>query len=277
MGNNLLNHLVLALLTGGTLVFASCRQNGEDPQATIEAASAEDNALAEGEFASVDAFVEDASAAEPLLNGRVAAAESLPTCATTSFDQATRTLTIDFGTTNCLCRDGLNRRGKVIAVFNGKRGEAGASVTTTLQDYFVNDNQLTGTKVRTSLGGNKVSITVSGASIVTPRGTATWQADRVAEKVAGFDTPRIADDVWLISGGSSGINRRGVAYTAVIEQPLKRVLSVGCARNFVSGIITLTNERGGTLSLNYDPVGGEPCDKIAEVTVNGRKKTIQLR
>lgn len=276
MRNRPFNQFVLMLLLGSTLAFTAC-QREDEAQAAIEVESAEDNALAEGEFTSVDAYVEDVAAVEPLLDGRVAAAESMPSCATTSFNKDTRTLTIDFGTTNCLCRDGLNRRGKIIAVFNGRHGEVGSSVTITLHNYFVNDNQLTGTKVKTYLGDRKVSVVVTGASIVTPHGTATWQANRVIEKIAGYDTRHIADDVWLITGEASGINRRGIAYTAVIEQPLKRVLSPGCARNFVSGILTITNQRGGTMSVNYDPVGGEPCDKIAEVTVNGRKRIIQLR
>ncbi|GAB3194375.1 hypothetical protein GCM10027293_02510 [Pontibacter aydingkolensis] len=264
------------LLLGSTLTFTACQREDES-QAAIEAESAEDNALTEGEFTSVDAYVEDASAAEPLLAGNMALAESLPACATSSYNRDTRTLTIDFGTTNCTCRDGLNRRGKIIAVFDGKYGEVGSSVTITPQNYFVNDNQLTGTKVKTYLGNRKISVVVTGASLTTPRGTATWQANRIIEKIAGYDTPRISDDVWLITGEASGVNRRGVAYTAVIEQPLKKVLAPGCARNFVAGVLTITNERGGILSLNYDPVGGEPCDKIAEVTVNGRKKIIQLR
>ena len=276
MKNRLLNLLVLLLL-GSTFVITACQREDEDTQAAIEAESAEDNALAEGEFTSLDSFVEDASAAEPLLAGSMATAESLPSCATTSYNRDTRTLTIDFGTSNCLCRDGLYRRGKLVAVFNGTYGTVGSSVTITPQNYFVNDNQIAGTKVRTYLGNRKMSVVVTGASITTPKGTATWQANRVIEKIAGYDTPRIADDVWLITGEASGVNRRGVAYTAVIEQPLKKVLSFGCARNFVSGVLTITNQRGGTLSVNYDPIGGEPCDKVAEVTINGRKRLIQLR
>ncbi|MBC5994947.1 hypothetical protein [Pontibacter cellulosilyticus] len=276
MKNRLLNLFVLLLL-GSTFILTACQRDNEDAQAAIEAESAEDNALAEGEFTSLDSFVEDASAAEPLLAGSMATAASLPSCATTSYNRDSRTLTIDFGTTNCLCRDGLYRRGKLVAVFNGSYGEVGSSVTITPQNYFVNDNQIAGTKVRTHLGNRKMSVVVTGASITTPKGTATWQANRVIEKIAGYDTPIITDDVWLITGEASGVNRRGVAYTAVIEQPLKKVLSFGCARNFVSGVLTITNQRGGTLSVNYDPIGGEPCDKVAEVTINGRKKLIQLR
>ena len=276
MKKHLFNFLTLMLL-GSTLAITAC-QRMDDAQAALEVESAEDNAVAENELTSIDSFVEDAAAAEPLLAGSMAAAESLPSCASASYNKDTRTLTIDFGTTNCLCRDGLTRRGKIVAVFNGPFGAVGSTVTITPQNYFVNDNRIQGTKVKTNLGNRKVSVVVTGASITTPEGaTATWQANRVIEKIAGYDTPRISDDVWVITGEASGVNRRGIAYTAKIEQPLKKVLSFGCARNFVSGILTITNERGGTLSVNYDPVGGEPCDKIAEVTINGRKKIIQLR
>lgn len=276
MRKQFLNFLSLMLL-GSTLAITAC-QREDDTQAAIEVESAEDNAMAENELTSMDSFVDDASAAEPMLAGSASSAESLPSCATASYNRDTRTLTIDFGSTNCLCRDGLNRRGKIVAVFSGKFGDVGSSVTITPQNYFVNDHHIQGTKVKTILGNRKVRVVVTNASITTPDGaTATWQANRVIEKIAGYDTPRISDDVWLITGEASGVNRRGIAYTAKIEQPLKKVLSFGCARNFVSGILTITNERGGTLSINYDPTGGEPCDKIAEVTINGRKKIIHLR
>ncbi|WP_242926412.1 hypothetical protein [Pontibacter vulgaris] len=277
MKTGFLNRLPLMLAFGCTLVFAGCQKDEETSDQSLDVESAEANAMAETEFTSLDEFVTDVAKAEPEADGRIAVAASLPGCATATFNKEARTIIIDFGTTNCTCPDGLKRRGKIVASFSGTPFTVGSSFTVTLQDYFVNDNQLKGTKVSTYLGNHKISVKVSDASITTPGGTATWSADRVIEQVAGTGTLLLSDDVWQVTGSAAGVNRKGIAYTAEIKQPLKRVLSAGCARNFVAGIISITNTNGKTMELNYDPTGKEPCDKIAEVTINGKAKLITLR
>ncbi|NDK56465.1 hypothetical protein [Pontibacter fetidus] len=262
--------------TACLLVFAGC-QKEDDPQ-QLETDTVETEAITESEFTMADNFVEEAGNDDEFMNGRVAAATgSLPACATRTFNRETRTLTIDFGNTNCLCRDGRNRRGKIVASFNGPRYTAGSSVTITLLDYYVNDNHLTGTKTKTWVNANKVNVVVQDASIETARGTAYWEANRIIERIAGADTRILTDDIYLISGSSEGVNRQGVAFNTTIAQPLKLVLAETCVRNFVAGVVKTVTERGNTFVLNYDPIGGEPCDKIAEVTVNGRSKQIELR
>ncbi|WP_439881026.1 hypothetical protein ACSX1A_17995 [Pontibacter sp. MBLB2868] len=272
---HLSKQLPFVLLLGSALAFTACQK--EEVQESVDVESAEANAIADLEMSNVDGFVEDMVNTEPQLNGRVAAPESLPSCATRSYNTDTHTMTIDFGTTNCLCNDGKTRRGKIVSVFEAKPSVAGARVTTTLVDYYVNDMRHTGTRIVTYTSRHNKTVVVRDASVVTPGGTISWAAERTIERVAGRDTPQLSDDVFLFSGRATGVNRRGVAYTTVTEQPLKRVMAAGCARHFVSGIIVIKNENGNTLKLNYDPTGGEPCDDIAEVTINGKRtKTIQL-
>ncbi len=277
MKKNHLNKLSLVLLLGGTLAFTACQKNDEDIQESVSVESAESNAIADLEMSNVDAFVEDMINAEPQLNGRVAAPESLPACATRTYNHETHTMVIDFGTKNCMCRDGKNRRGKIVSVFEGRPHSDKARVTTKLVDYFVNDMQHTGVRQVTFVNRDVKHVVVREASVITPEGTISWAAERVIERIAGGDTPRLADDVYVIKGKATGVNRKGVAYAAVTEKPLKKVLAPGCARHFVSGILVIKNENGHTIKLNYDPTGGEPCDNIAEVTVNGHTKTITLR
>lgn len=276
MKNQLLKNLTL-LATALVMVFTGCQKEDDELQAT-EIETMETEALAQMEFSAADNFVEEAGNSESLLNGRMAApTESLPTCATRTYNAETRTLTIDFGSTNCVCRDGRSRRGKIVAQFEGQRHTAGASVTITLHNYYVNDHRYTGTKVKTWVNAHKMNVVVRGASIETPRGTAQWQAERVIERVAGTDTRMLADDVYLITGRSEGINRNGVTFKTVIEQPLKLVMAESCVRNFVAGIVRTTTGNGHTIVLNYDPIGGEPCDKIAEISRNGNSRRIELR
>ena len=277
MNNNLLNRLSLVLLLGGILAFTACQKNDEGIQESINVESAESNAIADNEMSNVDAFMEDMINAEPQLHGLVAAPESLPACATRSYNHETRTMVIDFGKTNCMCRDGKNRRGKIVSVFQGRPHTDKATVTTNLVDYYVNDMQHTGIREVTFVNRDIKYVVVRDASVITPNGTISWKAERIIERIAGGDTHRLADDVYLIKGKATGVNRKGVAYNAVTEKPLKKVLAPGCAQHFVSGILTIKNANGHTVKLNYDPTGKEPCDNIAEVTVNGHSKTITLR
>ncbi|MEJ8757694.1 hypothetical protein WG947_11835 [Pontibacter sp. H259] len=259
------------------LVFAGC-QKDDNTNPVAETETVEVETLAQVEFDAADYFVEETANDDALLAGRqTAAPSSLPSCATRTFNTQTHTLTIDFGTTNCLCNDGRTRRGKIIAVFSGARHTAGSSVTITLDNYYVNDNHFTGTKTKTYVSANKMNVTVQNASIQTPQGNFEWSAARMIERVAGADSRQLTDDVYLVTGRSAGTNRRGVKFNTVIEQPLKLVLAPTCVRNFVAGIVKTTTENGHTLALNYDPIGGEPCDKIAELTINGRSKRIELR
>jgi hypothetical protein len=269
--------LSLVLLLGSILAFTACNKEN-DTQEAIDVESAEANALTDLEMSNVDEFVEAIIDAEPLLNGRVAAPDNFPSCATRTFNRDTNTVTLDFGTTNCLCRDGKLRRGKIVSKFEGRPHQEGSKVITMLVDYFVNDMRVTGIRTVTYVNHNKRNIVIRDASITTPEGKITWRAERVIERIAGGETQQISDDVYLIRGVVVGVNRRGIAFSTITEQPLKRVLAPGCARHFVSGIIVIKNENGHTLRLNYDPTGKEPCDDIAEVTLNGKvTRTIQLR
>ena len=53
------------------------------------------------------------------MSGSAEMARLISTCAQRTYVSDTRTLTIDFGSTNCLCPDGRYRRGKIVVVFTG--------------------------------------------------------------------------------------------------------------------------------------------------------------
>lgn len=271
--------LTIALLFG----VIGCKETATSPvEESIE--SSQDNALADGEFTSVFSFFDAQSETtfqsnmkgSPTIQGFEKKSELLPDCATASWDSAARILTIDFGSQNCVCKDGLSRRGKITAQFSGKYKEINSSVKISLDNYFVQDMKVTGSKTVTFLGTAKVNIAVENATIATPTGTISWNSNRTIEKTKGILTATIWDDEYVIAGAASGVNRKGVAYTVTIDTPLKK--KVLCqAKDFVSGILTIQNDKGATLSINYDPLGTEACNKLASVTVNGKTQTIVLR
>ena len=273
----LLSALGASLLTG----LASCNKDKDlGPETTY---SAEDNSDAEGSDAATYEYV-DANAPEDVNRGgsaTYAPATDLAAlgngCATRSYDAATRTLTITFDANGCTGRDGRVRRGQIVAVFSGQHRQTGSSVVVSLVNYSVNGNAHTGTRTITYLGNGTYSLDVQGASVTTQQGTFTWTSQRTYTQTAGQGTRTILDDEYSVTGSASGMNRKGVSFTATIQQPLKKVFQRGCARVFVAGTVEITTSREKTLLLNYDPTGTAACDNIVSVTVNGRTRTIRIR
>jgi hypothetical protein len=275
--------LAYAALASGLLLTAACKRT--DAVAADDVTSAEDQGQGDEENAATADLVEaaapqDATDANSPTVADAAELRSLTaSCFTRTYDLKTRTLTLDFGPTNCLCADSRYRRGQITAVFSGPYRQAGAVVTINYTNYFVNDNQHLGTRIITSLGAGSFDLSVQKASIIFANngGTTAWSSQRRYTRTAGFGTRTILDDAYSITGALTGTNRRQVDYSATIKSPLIKKFTPGCARHFVAGTIEITSSKAGPLLLNYDPSGTAACDNIAAVTVNGRTRTIYLR
>ena len=277
-----LRTLAYAALASGLLFTASCQRT---EVAADDLTSAEDQGQGDEENAATADLVEaaapqDAAAsASPAIVGAAELRSLTAGCFTRTYDAATRTLTLDFGLTNCLCADGRYRRGQITAVFSGPYRQAGAVVTINRTNYFVNDNQHLGTRVITNLGSGSFDLNVQNASIIFANngGTTAWSSQRRYTRTTGFGTPSILDDAYSITGALTGTNRRSVTYTATIKSPLIKKFALGCARHFVAGTVEITNSKTQTLLINYDPSGTAACDNVATVTINGRTRTIHLK
>jgi hypothetical protein len=274
--------LACAALASGLLLATSCHR--ADVVAD-DVTSAEDLGQGDEENATTADLVEAAApqdvnnSASATIAGAAELKALASSCLTRTYDAASRTLTLDFGPTNCLCPDGRYRRGQLTAVFTGPYRQAGAVVTINRTNYFVNDNQHLGTRVITNLGEGSFDLSVQNASIIFANGggTSSWSSQRRYTRTAGFGTTTIFDDAYSITGSLTGTNRRNVTYTATIQSPLIKKFAVGCARHFVAGTIELTNTNSKAMLINYDPSGTAACDNIASVTVNGRTRTIYLK
>ncbi len=196
------------------------------------------------------------------------------------------TVIIDFGSANCLCADGRNRRGVINVSFTGRYRDAGTVITITTSNYFVNDNQIIGTHTITHMGLNAndhpyYGVVVSGEIILADgSGTITWNITRTREWIQGSSTPEFSDDIYSIIGGGAGTSAGGAGTSAggaeinvQITAPLIRKLEPGCRMHFVSGIVEVTP---GTLATRTLDFGNGDCDNIATVTANGNTYTITL-
>jgi hypothetical protein len=280
-----IQHLItrsIPLLAFSALLVTGCRREENEDNDTN---AASDNAMADAMFADVTNITDEAGRTGSLSNYRVADLEGLLTsCATITFDSVQTsnldTMTIDFGSTNCTGNDGRNRRGKIIVYYTGRYRDVGHTHNITFDNYFVNDNQLTGTKTVTNTGpnasGNLVySITVNGQIILANNGgTISWVSQRQREWIQGESTAIWSDDVYSVTGSASGTSANGSTFSTQITSPLIRNMALGCRRHFVQGIMEVTPANRPMRTVDF---GNGACDNIATVTINNNTYTIQLR
>ncbi len=240
--------------------------------------AAEDNALAEVTFNDVKSIADEA-AAGGLSSYKTEASDGIMSnCASITHDTISEphVLIIDFGDVNCTCNDGRTRRGIIIVTYSGPYREPGHAHTITFDNFFVNDNQVLGTKIVTNNGYNDdgnlyYSIEVDGSIIrANDGGTLTFVSSRIREWIEGESTPERSDDVYLVTGTASGNNSEGGSFTAEITSALRR--EVAC-HQFVSGTLEVTPDNRPVRFINF---GDGNCDNQATVTVNGINRIIQL-
>lgn len=263
--------LLLALLT----FSSSCRKERDDNDLAVS----RDNALAESSFNELKNIADEAYSGNMVIY-RAPQDTLIFGCATVIRDTTAnpKTITVDFGSVNCACNDGKNRRGKVIVSYTGAYRDPGTVITHTTNQYFVNDNQVIGTKTVTNEGRNGsnnlwYSIVVNGQVIKANNGgTITWNSTRQREWIAGESTLlNWLDDVYLITGTANGIAATGETFTATITSPLRKELS---CYHFVSGTLKVEPANHAERIIDW---GSGTCDNTATVTINGNTYTISLQ
>lgn len=253
---------------------------------TDTSVASEDN-LVDASFSDVHNIVDQAANGSLITFFPVLAEESTSStvvsfekssCATITHDSISlpKTIKIDFGSTNCLCQDGKNRRGVINVSYTGRYKDSASVHTITFDKYFVNDNQLLGTKTVTNLGNKDgfltYSIVVDGQVVKANNGgTHTWKSTRERKWLEGYTTSTWTDDVYSITGSASGTRANGNTYTTTITTALHRDMS---CHWFDSGVVEVKPINKLVRILNY---GAGTCDNTATVTLNGKDYTITLK
>lgn len=251
--------------------FTACQKDRETINSE-QILAAEDQTAANDLYEDVDEQVDQA------IETRGGGTDDCPTVTLDPADGSyPRTMTIDFGTTGCTGPDGRVRKGQILVTLTDTLTNTGAVRTATFVNFFVDDAQLEGTRTLTNLSPNAngyltFSRTVVDGKITFPNGDVTsWEADHFITLVEGGDTNAVLDNVWEITGGATGVNRHGKAFTTEIVSPLVRKRS---CRWVVSGTKTLTID-GKELTIDY---GDGSCDRFATVTgPNGNTRQILIR
>jgi hypothetical protein len=257
------------LLVGSFALVVACKKDNlvdsEDPSAASSAiaTSANDDNTADAAFMDLKE-VTDQTGLEATVKG--VDSTKYP-CAkiTTKVDSILKTITasIDFGDKNCLCKDGKNRRGKIQVKITGNKNTIGSSIVYTAVDYFVNDNGVSGTKTLTVVDDHSFRIVVVNGKVTKANGgIITWNTDRTRTMTAGFNTKdTLSDDVFQVSGTTSGINAAGNAYKFTTLTPIEKARA---CKWITAGKLKI--ERAGKLDAVVD-YGDATCDSLATITV----------
>lgn len=261
--------------------FVSCKKDDKE-DIDNDYTTARDNNLADAYFNDVSNISDEASTGSVTsykLGNNLGSLMS--TCATVSLDTnvSPKILTIDFGPTDCLCNDGNYRRGKIIVSFTGAYADPGHTHTISFDQYFVNLNQITGTKTVVNNGLNSAghpsfAVTVNGSVILDASyggGTITQTSTRTREWIEGFNTTLWSDDVYLISGTASGTSSKGQAYSMSTTTALRKEIGF---KHFVSGILVYSRSGKSDITIDY---GSGARDNIATVTIKGYSFNIILK
>jgi hypothetical protein len=260
------------------LSFSGCKKDNET--ATVDDLTAQAVDFEQGE--QINSDVDDMSD-EALQNGDVSlripnagGGNSILSCATVTNDTVAHILTIDFGS-GCTGNDGRLRSGQVIIQYNGQYMDAGFTRSISFNNFFVDSNQVTGTRtiVNNGLNGNgnlTWTITAQNLRVTRPGGYYfEWNSTRTREMVAGSQTPQVKlDDVYLITGSAALTNSNGGSCSMVITNSLRKELA---CHWIVSGTVEITPSGRPVRTLDY---GTGSCDHFATVTKNGVTRTIVL-
>jgi len=274
---------IFSIIVAGAIFFQSCEKDASD-LTDDEVAIAEDDALAESLFNDI---FDVANAAEQLIDGQiyngtlksVVVSDSCPNVTVNHPDSTfwPKIITIDYGD-GCTGLYEQTRSGKIIIQVTGRYRVSGTSRTITLENYYINGIHVEGIKTVTNDGENDdgnicYSIELTGGRITTPDSIViTRESVRTREWVGGSETLwNIWDDVYFITGQTTGTNFRGVAYSRTIITPLEWAAT---CRFIKSGSIDIAVGENDPITLDF---GNGECDNEATVSRNGETKTILLR
>jgi len=272
--------LILLILAAIIVFMGGCSKKTEtntDPPASSKS-FATDNALAEDLYNNVKDWSDQAMAGTTI-KSTLTDTVFMGTCVLATLDTTALAwvLTINFGSTNCLCADNKYRRGKIIATFTGPYWYPGTVISYTFVNYFVDDNQLLGTKIVTNKGLNTFGHLwweiIEDGSIIKANngGTITWLSTKQLEWNEGMATLAMWwDDVYQLTGEAHGVNSTGGNYQYNITTPLKKKLN---CQWIVSGVLTLHVTGFPLITMDW---GDGTCNNNADIIIDGVTYPITL-
>ncbi len=194
--------------------------------------------------------------------------------ATGNLDHPQGIITVDFGVTGCSDNQGNVRRGKIKFTYNGRRFKPESSVVTTLENYFINDIKLEGTRTSTNVQGSTNE--APKFNVVLENGKATFPDGSIAERESNitWEWNRVANPNRLLIKQVStahGTTRGGRTYEVSLIEDLIYQRFCGIA---VEGIKKYIIDEEKEIVIDY---GDGTCDKSVVITVNGVTRNLSVK
>lgn len=274
---------IVFLISG--LVLSSCFKEKKD----YDTSFSQDNAYVENVFNNVSNITDEAfELSSDRSNLELTTSYYLSECTEVILDLSSSPylLSIDFGEENCLCNDGHYRRGKILTTFTGMYREPGTVIMHTLENYFVDNDEVIGTMLVTNTGLNgqehmQYDVEVTGEVHKANDGRIIiYTSDRTREWIGGRESFEVIDDVYLISGtasGESSDNASEGSNTKLMntwQMHTTSPLRVALNCNWVSAGTLVVNASGWDEAIiEY---GSGDCDNEIFVIYNGKTYTVKL-
>lgn len=301
------------LFTIASLSFTSCRKKEKEDavEEDTEQSTATDNNIAESYVADIESMGSQVSDGGDLSTYKITGSSGIEAVEASGCAVVTangQTITVDFGTSGCVGKDGRTRTGKLIYDFSGSSSGAthyrnpGFNMNVSSQNYIVDGyavniinkavSNITSSSISSDVnpGTNLKWSVAANVSIVKPNnaGTITWICNRTKELTNTSDTNcykgQARPIVWTkaivkLNGNASGVNAKSENFTAVATNLVR---DFNCAPDpvlrphrhpFISGTIAYTPSSRRLRTIDY---GNGACDMNATVTVNGHVFNVNL-
>jgi len=252
-----------ALIFGSLIFLAACHKK-DTTTTTEDTGYATDHMLAEKSYSDAENISDDAANT----SGSTLTYRTTSTCATVT--HSGDTITVDFGT-GCVGHDGRTRSGKIIIVYSGGAyADSGSTHVITFDNYFVDGNQILGSKTVTNMGHNSAgqpwfNVVIAGSIVKASGGTVTVAWTRVRTWLTGYTTlGDPTDDSYSISGTGTITRASGDVVSVAIPTTAPLIMAYGC-KWIEAGTINYTLPSGATRSVNF---GTTPvCNATATITL----------
>jgi len=180
-----------------------------------------------------------------------------------------KTITIDYGDTNCLGKDNRYRRGKIIAQLPHRISDTLSFINIGFDSFYLNDNKMLGTIKYTNTGlnaenFNTFEIEISNAAVITSRGTIYWSSSQnYVYDFLNTPGPHLVN-MLEATGEATGQLTNGRSFKARVIAPLFSVLSCPF---IMSGLIEIISDEMPIETVNF---GNNQCNAAANVTIDGK-------
>lgn len=187
-----------------------------------------------------------------------------------------RKWTISYAADGCTDPHGNVRKGAILFELTNYWKIDSSLRTVQYNDYYFNDDKFLGTLSIENTGMNEDSLYTfrrkfeNGVISKGDSAQMNWDCEKYVVMSNGYATWEFADDEYDVTGGATGVDFEGLAFTMQIAQQLH--YRTGCFFP-VSGVLTIETEGKSTATIDF---GNGDCDNLATLTVDGESTEIEL-